>query len=49
MCITSDASGPFKCPHLVKYRIGSDILHMKYVLTLELSKIVFSFELAQTV
>jgi hypothetical protein len=25
------------------------ILHMKYVLTLELSKSVFSFELAQTV
>jgi hypothetical protein len=49
MCITFDASGGFNRPTLVKYRDGSDILRTKYVLTLELSKSVSRFELAQTV
>jgi hypothetical protein len=48
MCTTFDASGAFKRPPLVKYRwIGHIACEIR--ITLELSKFVFRFELAQTI
>jgi hypothetical protein len=49
MWVTFDASGAFNRPSLVKYKRYIRLVDQKYVPTLELSKYVFRFELAQMV